>query len=189
MDRLAPDTRDHPLPHNDTEDTDFTTPLHPTSGFATARLALHTPPGEPDHAHPRRAPLLVVMEDTPNLAPGLGTICEYLGLHLRAITSLADIPQVLDEYRPLAIITEFEGTYQDGGDVLKAVATHDPNLPVMVLTNQDAAWQGATEALAETLNLPHVEIPTTHPSLGTIVDFLTRAARHTRNRRLPSRAG
>ena len=85
---------------------------------------------------------------------------------------------MLDDYRPLAVISEFEGNHQDGGHVLKSIALHDPTLPLMLLTHGNAMWQGALEAMAETFTMPNVAIPTTSPGMGDIVDFLARASRH-----------
>lgn len=130
-----------------------------------------------------RANLLVVIEDQPSLSATLKPICEYLGLILRTVSSGADLTDVLDDYRPLALISAFDGEYQDGGHILKTIATQDPSLPVMLLTQQNPIYQGAIDALVELLNLPNIRIPIQDPTMGDLVDFLANAARHIRTRR------
>lgn len=133
-----------------------------------------------------RANLLVIIEDEPHLSPTLKPICEYLGLILRTVSSGAELTDVLDDYRPLALISAFDGEYQDGGHILKTIATLDPSLPVMLLTQQNPIYQGAIDALVEILNLPNVRIPAQDPTMGDLVDFLANAARHIRTRRTRS---
>ena len=150
-------------------------------------------PGEPmalDHtsrdmadraAH--RANLLVVIEDQATLSPSLRPICEYLGLILRPAASSAELRDVLEDYRPLAIISPFETEFMDGGHILRTIAAQDPALPVMLLTDQDPVFQGAIEAMVEVFGLPNIRVPTQDPSTGDLMDFLAHAARHTRTRR------
>ena len=130
-----------------------------------------------------RANLLVVIEDQPSLSATLKPICEYLGLILRTVGSGAELSDVLDDYRPLALISAFDGEHQDGGHILKTIATLDPSLPVMLLTQQNPIYQGAIDALVEILNLPNIQVPIQDPTMGDLVDFLANAARHTRTRR------
>lgn len=130
-----------------------------------------------------RANLLVVIEDQASLSATLKPICEYLGLILRTVSSGAELTDVLDDYRPLALISAFDGEYQDGGHILKTIATQDPSLPVMLLAQQNPTYQGAIDALVEILNLPNILVPTQDPTMGDLVDFLAKAARHTRTRR------
>lgn len=132
----------------------------------------------------RRSNLLVVIEDTPSLSLQLGAICDFLGIGIHAVSSAQDLGLLLDERRPLAVIAEFEGEYQDGGHVLKTVAVHDSDLPVMVLLNRNAAFQGATEALVDILQLTAVQTPLGEPEMGEFVDFLARAGQHARCRRM-----
>jgi CheY-like chemotaxis protein len=158
-------------------------PAAPATGPALAALKLEDytreEPGRANH----RANLLVVIEDTPALSPMLRPICEYLGLILRPASSAAELIDLLEDYRPLAIISPFEAEFMDGGHILKTIATQDPTLPVMLLTQQNPAFQGAVEAMVNVFGLPNVNVPAQDPTMGDLVDFLAHAARHTRIRR------
>lgn len=163
-------------------------PAAPATGRAPAGRALgaltleECAPEETGRAS-HRANLLVVIEDAPALSPMLRPICEYLGLILRPASSAAELIDVLEDYRPLAIISPFEAEFMDGGHILKTIATQDPSLPVMLLTQQNPAFQGAVAAMVDVFGLPHVRVPAQDPTMGDLVDFLAHAARHTRIRR------
>ena len=132
----------------------------------------------------RRSNLLVVIEDEPSLSHQLGPICDFLGIGIQAIPSAEHLGLVLDEYRPLAVIAPFESVYQDGGHVLKSVAIHDATLPVMILTDRNATYIGAVDAMVGLLNLTSVQTPNGDPGMGELVDFLARAGQHARCRRI-----
>lgn len=158
-------------------------PAAPTTSQVLSALTLGEFTREETDRASHRANLLVVIEDTPALSPMLRPICEYLGLILRPALSSAELIDLLEDYRPLAIISPFETEFMDGGHILKTIATQDPTLPVMLLTQQNPAFLGAVEAMVDVLGLPHVRIPAQDPTMGDLVDFLAHAARHTRIRR------
>jgi len=128
--------------------------------------------------------LVLVVEDMPELSERVAPIAEYVGLNVEVLPSIEDIGLVLDEQRPMAVIAPFETLHQDGGDILRAVAVHDRNLPVMLLTGRDPAYQGAAEALVEVFNLTATLLPWGEPSFGEMVEFLAAAAQGGRRRRL-----
>jgi len=137
----------------------------------------------------RRANLVLVVDDEPAVAASVGAICAYVGLAVEAVSAAADLGMMLDDRRPLAVIAPFESDYQDGAHILKAVATHDRDLPVMILTGRNPAWLGAAEAMQEILQLPNATLPHGEPSLGQMVEFLANAAQRNRRRRQIAEAG
>jgi len=170
--------------------TDFALTL--PDGLIPDIPAGYKPAGSLPPAHPspdvedraaHRANLLVVIEDEPTLSPVLRPICEYLGLILRSAASSAELRDVLEDYRPLAIISPFETEYMDGGHILRTIATQDPTLPIMLLTQREPVFHGAIEALVELFGLPNIRVPTQDPTTGDLMDFLAHAARHTRTRK------
>ena len=137
----------------------------------------------------KRGHLVLVVEDQPELSERVGPIADYVGLGVEVLPSLGDIGLALDEQRPMAVIAPFEMLYQDGGDILRTVAVHDRNLPVMLLVGRNPVYQGAAEALVELFNLTAASLPWGEPGFGDMVEFLARAAQNGRRRRLGGLAG
>ena len=79
--------------------------------------------------------------------------------------------------RPMAIVAEMEATGQDGCHVLMTVATHDRDLPVMLIFGDDPALLGAIDAVEEIWQLSSVDKWPRLPGVGAVVDFLFRAGR------------
>jgi DNA-binding NtrC family response regulator len=137
----------------------------------------------------KRGNLVLLVEDQPDLAAHVGPICDYVGLDVEVLSSSADLGLALDDRRPTAVVASFEMLHQDGGHILKAVAVHDRNLPVMLLTGRNVMYQGAAEALVEVLNLTAVTLPVDQPTFGECVEFLARAAQGNRRRRASQISG
>jgi len=131
----------------------------------------------------RRGNVVMVVEGAPGLSGQVNAICGYVGLNVEAVPSIADLGMLLDERRPLALIAPFETDHQDGGHILKSVATHDRDLPVMLLTGRNPIYLGAAEAMQEILKLSAVSLPQGEPTLGQMVEFLARASQRNRRRR------
>ncbi len=165
---------------------------HPSeTAFISRRECDHASPApDADAAAPaapqaaRRANLVLVVEDAPSLSSQVSAICGYVGLNVEPVASVQDLGLLLDERRPLAVIAPFETEHQDGGHMLKCVAAHDRDLPVMLLTGRNPIYQGAAEAMQEILALNNVIIPDGEPTLGQMVEFLARASQRNRRRRL-----
>jgi DNA-binding NtrC family response regulator len=132
----------------------------------------------------RRGNLVIVMEDQIGLSGPVGSICNYLGLNVEVVASYADLGVILDDRRPLAVVASFESEHQDGGHILKSVALHDRDLPVLMVTGGNAIYLGAAEALCEVLHLTTVTLPQGEATFGEMVEFLARAGQRNRRRRL-----
>ena len=129
---------------------------------------------------PSREATVVVVEDEPLWSLAVVELCAFLDVRLTCISSEEDLAPVLRDRRPMAVLANVDGAGQDGCHVIKLVAAHDPELPVMMLTGGDAALTGALEAVEEVWGLAGVEKRDTPPSPGELVEFLFRAARRGR---------
>lgn len=126
--------------------------------------------------HDVQALVLIVM-DNRGLAQSLEMVCDFLGLAVEILTSDEIIGQRLETPRPMAIITEADGHGQDGFHVMMEVARHDRDLPILFLSGDDPALQGAADAVCEVNGLTSVTMATQSPPVGELVDFLFRAGR------------
>lgn len=124
---------------------------------------------------PVREATVVVVEDEPHWSRAIQELCAYLDVRLALVSGETSLAPVLRDRRPMAVFASMEAMGQDGGHVLKMVASHDPALPVMMLTNGDAALMGAADAIEEVWGLTSVVKRSTPPSASEVVDFLFRA--------------
>ena len=77
----------------------------------------------------------------------------------------------------MAVVCELDGAGQDGCHVMKTVASHDPSLPVLILTGEDPALVGAADAVEEIWRLTEVSKAERLPGIAGLVDFLFQAGR------------
>ncbi len=124
-----------------------------------------------------RKPIIVVVEDDGCLSGTIQDICDFLEVTIRPVASREHLGPVLAEYRPMAILATIEAQGQDGCHVMKTVAAHDRNLPILLLTGGDPALAGAADAVEEVWGLSSVLKRPTLPGLGELVEFLCLAGR------------
>ena len=105
------------------------------------------------------------------------TICEFLDLGIEHVTSADDLAPMLRGVQPIAVIAELEGRHQDGFHAMKIAAGHNPDLPVLLLTDGDPALLGAVDAMKEICGLTRVAAVTGAGDIAAMVDFLCHAAR------------
>jgi hypothetical protein len=129
---------------------------------------------------PVREATVVVVEGEPRWSNAVEELCAFLEVRLARVSDSADLGPVLRDRRPMAVLACMDGAGQDGGHVMKLVAAHDPDLPVMMLTDGDAALAGAADAVEEVWGLTDVVKQSAQPSAGEMVEFLFRAGQHGR---------
>lgn len=134
-------------------------------------------PPAPAAELPSRSQLVLVVEDRPKLSRTVGYMCEFLGLPMECVETGSDLPALLDTYRPMAVICELKGGAQDGCQIMKAVAMHDPNLPILLVTGSDEELVDAADAVERIWHLANVVKLRNQPGLGDVVDFLFRSGR------------
>ncbi len=122
-------------------------------------------------------PLLLVVEEQDALFSQLALICEFLDFRIERMASGDDLLAVLEDRRPVAVVTELDGPAQDGCYVLINVAAFNRHLPVMIVTGDDPALPGAVDAVEELWRLTNLRKLPALPGIGAIVEFLVHAAR------------
>jgi hypothetical protein len=152
--------------------------------FADWMLRMPLPGSRPgDHrgtlrADPnRRLPLVLVLEDGQAISAAMQAICDFLEISIDRINSHEELLPLLQQCQPMAVVAAMDARGQDGGNVLKTVARHDPSLPVLLMTDGDPALAGAVDAVIELWGLTEVVQTETWPSPGLMAEFLCRAGR------------
>lgn len=123
-----------------------------------------------------QAVVMIVSDDLP-WSQGIETVCDFFGLAVEMVPSDFDLWSLLEEFRPMAVITDVDGLGQDGFHVMRTVAEYDQNIPVMLLCGDDAALAGAAEAVQEICGLATLVALPELPGVGRLVDFLFTAGR------------
>ena len=123
----------------------------------------------------RRMPLVLVLEDRQEMSEALRALCGYLSISVDRINCDEDLLPFLQRCRPMAVVAAMDSEGQDGGNVLMAVARHDPSLPVLLMTDGDPVLAGAVDAVTEVWGMTEVMQAGAWPSPGRIVEFLCRA--------------
>lgn len=123
---------------------------------------------------------LIVVEGEPAWSGMIEELCSFLGVELTRVKETDNLGAVLRSSRPMAVLTRMDGVHQDGCHVMKVVSAHDPGLPMMVLTEGDAALTGAADAVEEMWGLTSVDKRSVPPQPGEFVDFLFRAGQRGR---------
>jgi hypothetical protein len=129
---------------------------------------------------PVREATVVVVEDAPLWSQSIEELCAFLEVRLARVSAEDDLASVLRDRRPMAVLANMDGPAQDGGYVMKLVAAHDPELPMMMLTGGDAVLAGAADAVEEVWGLTSVVQRDTLPGPGEMVEFLFRAGQRGR---------
>jgi CheY-like chemotaxis protein len=119
-----------------------------------------------------REPIIVVVEDDDCFSETIRDICDFLEVTVRPVASGEDLAPVLAKCRPMAVLAAVEAVGQDGCHVMKTVANHDRNLPILLLTGGDPILAGAADAVEELLGLSCVLKRPILPALGELVEFL-----------------
>lgn len=124
----------------------------------------------------RQARVAVISDDAATIA-ALLPVCEFLDLKLEAVSPNVELGQWLPSCRPMAVISDVDGQSQDGFHTMKQVARYDRDLPILLLTDGDAALMGAADAVQELWGLTSVTPTSGFPIAGQLVAFLFSAGR------------
>jgi DNA-binding NtrC family response regulator len=119
-----------------------------------------------------REPVIIVVEDDRCLSEAIQDICDFLEVTVRSVASAENLGPLLTKWRPMAVLAKVEAEGQDGCHVMKSVAEHDRNLPILLLTGGDPILAGAADAVEEVWGLSSVLKRPTLPKLGELVEFL-----------------
>jgi CheY-like chemotaxis protein len=136
----------------------------------------------PDHAFPGTVTLakpgvVAIVSDNPQTIDQLAPVCEFLDLRIEIVSTGVDLEQVLQEHRPMAVVTDVEGNEQDGFHTMKMVARYSRDLPILILTAGDSVLMGAADAVQSLWGLTSVTSTSGFPMAGQLVQFLFNAGR------------
>ena len=124
-----------------------------------------------------RQGIVAIVSDAPATIEKLTPVCDFLDLRVEVVSGGMDLVQVLRDHDPMAVITDVDGPDQDGFHVMKLVAGHSRDLPIMLLTDGDAAMMGAADAVQDLWGLTAVTRTSGFPVAGQLVGFLFGAGR------------
>jgi CheY-like chemotaxis protein len=136
----------------------------------------------PDHAFPgtvnaAKQGVVAIVSDNPQTVDQLASVCEFLDLRIEVVSSGVDLEQVLQEHRPMAVVSDVECDEQDGFHTMKVVARYSRDLPIMLLTAGDPVLMGAADAVQSLWGLTSVSNSGGFPMAGQLVQFLFNAGR------------
>jgi DNA-binding NtrC family response regulator len=120
---------------------------------------------------------VLIIDDGEFLFEAFRNICECLGVSVQRMPSRDDLGAALRTRRPMAVVAEVDAAGQDGCHVLMAIAQHDSELPVLLLTGEDPAMIGAVDAVEEIWQLASVTKWQRLLGIGAVIDFLFQAGR------------
>jgi CheY-like chemotaxis protein len=118
----------------------------------------------------------IVSDDSATIA-SLAPVCDFLDLRMEIVSGATDLSHVLQEHSPMAVISDVEGDVQDGFHIMKLIARHSRDLPIMLLTNGDSVLMGAADAVQDLAGLTSVTRTSEFPLAGQLVGFLFHAGR------------
>ena len=123
-----------------------------------------------------RMPLVLVVEDGCTLSEALRSLCAFLEIQVERLDSDEPLLPFLQRGRPMAVVAPMEAEGQDGAHVLMTVAQYDRSLPMLLLSEGDAALAGAADAVIDLWGLSCVSQITRWPTLGGLAEFLCHAS-------------
>jgi ActR/RegA family two-component response regulator len=120
---------------------------------------------------------VLVVRDPARNSEYLESVCEFLDIGVQYAAIGDDVRTMLTALRPLAVIADLDGEYQDGFHVMKAAADYDRSMAILLLTGYDPALLGAIDAVQEVWGLTRVATAADSAGIGVLVDFICHAAR------------
>ncbi len=121
--------------------------------------------------------VVAIVSDNASVIANLAPVCEFLELRMEIVSAREDLGQILRDGHLMAVITDVEGMDQDGFHIMKLVARHNRDLPIMLLTEGDPVLMGAADAVQDLWGLTSVTRTSGFPVAGQLVAFLFGAGR------------
>ena len=122
-------------------------------------------------------PVIVIVEETPSLSIAITEICDFLHVGITCVTDPRQIPELLQDVRPIAILHEAQAVECPIYDLLMVVAGYDPNLPVLIIISDDPRHRSAIEAAQRLWQLTDIVRVGQRPGIRALIDFLFHAGR------------
>ena len=124
-----------------------------------------------------RTPLVLLVADDPELAEQVQQVCAFLDVEMMHLDSAIHLLPLLRSLNPMAVVAGLDTQSQDGFHVMKVVGTHDPSLPLMLLSGHDQTIAGAVDAVEQLWALNAVHRTSCLPGVGDLIEFVCQAGR------------
>ena len=122
-------------------------------------------------------PVLLVLAKSPTLALAIDEVCKFLGIRVAPVEDTIGITETLYQLRPIAALAVTDEIDCAVYDLLMAVADFDPNLPVLMVTDDRASICAAVHAAHKLWQLTDLIHLTRAVETRDLIDFLFRAGR------------
>ncbi len=132
---------------------------------------LATPAVEPE---PQR---ILVLGRTEALSPLLVAVCEQLDIALVPLRAQHELPMRLHQLRPIAVIGAALDVAADCCGLLRTIAAHDQDMPVLMVTQDEPSVLGAIDVAEQLWGLTAVSLVSAVQAPQDVVGFVFRATR------------
>ena len=123
-------------------------------------------------------PLVLVIDDRPDVASTLAAICRAIGCRAEAASAGEPVRMLLDRFHPDCVIVDIMMPDQDGYEALKEVAGFDPRIPVLLMTGHGDNWLRMGVTLGRAQGLRFVQAAAKPVHAADIRRFLDASAAH-----------
>jgi len=131
--------------------------------------------------HPAEQQRILVLGPQP---PALEPVCSALDMQPVRVTSYHEMPFMLHHHTPMGVICVIDPVGRDICRVLRGIAGYNPDLPVLIVANDDPACLGVMDAAEQLWGLTGLHTIPQDPAPGDLVTFLFHAGRHGKTGRL-----
>jgi hypothetical protein len=138
-------------------------------------------PASVDHSE---RPVLLVVESLPVLAPAIDEVCGFLGIRSEGVGDTLAVAQALCDFRPIGVLASAAEIDCAVCDLMMAVAGFEPDLPVLLVTDNRPSVRGAVHGAQVLWQLSGLIHLTRRLDTSDLVEFLFRAARRSGTGRL-----
>lgn len=122
-------------------------------------------------------PVLIVVESGFTLSASIMEVCDFLQISVQSTPDPREIPALMGQDHPLAILHEASDVDCTLYDMLMVVASHDTHLPVMVVLPDSPQNRSALEAARRLWQINDLTHTPNRPGIRTLIDFLFNAGR------------
>jgi hypothetical protein len=122
-------------------------------------------------------PILVVVETVPSLSAAIDEVCGALGVRVEVVDNTLALAETLHTLRPIGVLAVVQEIDCAVYDLLMAVAGFEPELPVLLATDNRASVRGAVKSAHRLWQLTGLIHVTRRLETGDIVEFIFCAGR------------
>ncbi len=101
-------------------------------------------------------PLLIVVDDEPEMAEFVGDVAETLGFDVRIATSAKGFQEIWPASEPSAVVMDVVMPDMDGNELLQWLTEHDCTVPIVLMSGYDGKYLELAEKLGTARGAPVV---------------------------------